>query len=242
MDPIHVLISTEFRLARLKADVAAANVILSLQKLARAVAEAKAGYNPNQPRDDRGRWTDGSNSPAPTTASPLPLPPKTPAEKPSTAKGRNRVIKEVAKWLVKAALRQTLGPIGTALTIAEVASWVYGYAPYIEAYLDDPKSIEELQQAVASPQKGYDAHHIVEQASAEEDGFPRSQIDAPKNLVRISTLKHWEITGWYMTKNEDYTNEYGEIVSPREYLRQKDWKERTRVGLYALVRFGVLKP
>jgi hypothetical protein len=62
-------------------------------------------------------------------------------------------------------------------------------------------------------------------------------IDAPENLVRVPTLKHWQITGWYMTEGEDY-----EGMSPREYLRDKDWNERREVGLYALRKFKVLKP
>jgi hypothetical protein len=35
-------------------------------------------------------------------------------------------------------------------------------------------------------------------------------------LVRIPTLKHWQITGWYMTPSEDYGG-----LSPRSYLRGK---------------------
>jgi hypothetical protein len=55
--------------------------------------------------------------------------------------------------------------------------------------------------------------------------------------VRISTLKHWQITGWFMTPNEDYGG-----LSPRAYLRGKSWEERRRGGLRALVDHGVLKP
>jgi hypothetical protein len=51
-------------------------------------------------------------------------------------------------------------------------------------------------------------------------------------------LKHWEITGWDMRGHNDA---YGGL-SPREYLRGEDWDERRRVGLDALIRFGVLKP
>ena len=107
----------------------------------------------------------------------------------------------------------------------------------IEAYWDEPRTLEELQRAVSTPKRGYDIHHIVEQTSAEQDGFPRSVIDGADNLVRISRLKHREITGWYMTKNEDYNG-----LSPRNYLRGKSWAERTRVGLDVLIRNGVLKP
>jgi hypothetical protein len=43
----------------------------------------------------------------------------------------------------------------------------------IEPYRDEPKTLEELQRAVSTPKRGYDVHHIVEQTSAEQDGFPR---------------------------------------------------------------------
>ena len=94
-----------------------------------------------------------------------------------------------------------------------------------------------MQQAVASPKAGYEIHHIVEQTPAEQEGYRRSLIDGPDNLVRIPTLKHREITAWYQTKNDQFDG-----LSPREYLRGKTWDERTRVGLGALIDRGVLKP
>jgi hypothetical protein len=77
----------------------------------------------------------------------------------------------------------------------------------------------------------------VEQTPAEQDGFPRSIIDSRDNLVRIPTLKHWQINSWYQTLNDDYGG-----LSPRDYLRGKTWEERTSVGHDALVRHGILKP
>jgi len=62
-------------------------------------------------------------------------------------------------------------------------------------------------------------------------------IDGPNNLVGIPRLKHWEITGWFATRN----NAYGGMP-PREYLRGKTWTERVEVGRDALIRHGVLKP
>ena len=77
-------------------------------------------------------------------------------------------------------------------------------ANMIEAYLDEPRTLEELRQAVSNPKQGYDIHHIVEKTSAEDDGFPKSMIHGPDNLVRVPRFKHWEITSWYMTKNDAY--------------------------------------
>jgi hypothetical protein len=84
---------------------------------------------------------------------------------------------------------------------------------------------------------GYDDHHIVEKTWAEYFGFTKSQIDDPSNLASIPSLTHYQITGWYMTPNPDYGG-----LSPREYLRDKDWETRRQVGLDALKRFNVLQP
>jgi hypothetical protein len=62
-------------------------------------------------------------------------------------------------------------------------------------------------------------------------------IDAPDNLVRIPTLKHWLITGRYQTPNPEF-----DWLSPREYLRGNGWEVRVRVGKRALIDFGVLQP
>jgi hypothetical protein len=110
----------------------------------------KAGFDPNQPRDDRGRWTDGGGSARP----------EIPEKKPATARLRNRVVKEVAKWLAKAAAKELTGPIGTFLNVAEAASWLYEAYPYVRAYLDAPKSLDELQQAVQTPEIGYNVHQL----------------------------------------------------------------------------------
>jgi hypothetical protein len=109
--------------------------------------------------------------------------------------------------------------------------------PYIRAYLSPPKTLNELQQDALSPQIGYDIHHIVEQTPARKEGFSDDVIDGPDNLVRISTLKHWQINGWYGRRSDEFGG-----LSPRDYLRGKSWEERRRVGIDALTRYGVLKP
>jgi hypothetical protein len=62
-------------------------------------------------------------------------------------------------------------------------------------------------------------------------------IHGPDNLVRIPRFKHWEINSWYMTKNRAY-----EGLSPRDYVRGKDWVTRRSAGLDALIQHGILKP
>jgi hypothetical protein len=56
-------------------------------------------------------------------------------------------------------------------------------------------------------------------------------------VVRIPTLKHYEISGWYGTRNEEYGG-----LTPRDYVRDKNAAERRRVGIKALIDVGVLKP
>jgi hypothetical protein len=148
-----------------------------------------------------------------------------PKERPPTARDRNDIARDIATWFAKHHRH-----------VIEGVAWLSELEPSIEAYLDPPKSWEDLRQAVSYPRPGSDIHHIVEKTSAEEDGFPKWMIHGPENLVRIPRFKHWEITSWYMTKNKNYNG-----LSPREYLRGKDWDERTKIGFEALVRHGVLK-
>lgn len=115
--------------------------------------------------------------------------------------------------------------------------WLKDRQNLIRAARDEPKTFEELQAGVGPSRPGYDTHHVVEQTWAEYFGFSRSQIDDPSNLVSIPRLKHYQITGWYGRSNQDFG-----WMSPREYLSNKSWDERMRVGRDALTLFGVLKP
>lgn len=235
-----------------------------LQALRRAV---KANFDPNQPRvpagnPDGGQWTDvdgssgggggqrtslGRENRYPRSSVVLASfrpgaqddqPPKVPKEKPGSSRGRTRVYKELAKWIARGVLREVVGRRMTSLfTILDEAGWLEPAIDSIRTFADPPKSLKELQQDAYTPAPGYDVHHIVEQTSAERDGFPRSMIDAPENLVRVPRLKHWMITSWYMIPNEDYG-----WMPPRQYLRGKDWEERIRVGYEALIEAGVLRP
>lgn len=164
---------------------------------------------------------------------PKPPPPKpnVPAVRPATAQGVNTLVKQLSNWL--------LDPTSAGILdlVVDANSWIYDFRHYIVAYLDPPKTLAELQAAVAMRMPGYDVHHIVEKASARAAGFPASWIDGPDNLVLIPTLKHWQVTGWFMTPKKNYDG-----LSPRAYLKGKDWDERVRIGLEALVKAGVLEP
>lgn len=169
---------------------------------------------------------------------PLGDPPRVPEVEPESRHALNEFAKQAAWWAAKALARELANPlVGSLLDGIDLAYWGYKAAPYVRAYLDPPKPLDELQRAATNPATGYDIHHIVEKQAAKDAKYPNQMIEGPDNLVRIPTLKHWQISGWYMTRNDKYG-----WLSPREYLSGKDWTERTRVGLEALAKFEVLKP
>jgi hypothetical protein len=199
--------------------------------------EHKKTYDPDQPRvpkgnDGGGRWTrDGSFIGSRIQlAGPLPTddPPNIPQERPPTSPQRYAYAKAAAKWLV----RIGGGPLSK---IVEEAHWLYEYEHDIIANLDPPGTLKELQEA--ERKKGYHDHHIVVKNSAAQGGFSWEVINAPDNLVRIPAMKHREITGWYQRESDEFSGE-----SPRNYLRGRSWEVRRRVGLDALIRFGLLQP
>ena len=132
----------------------------------------KAGFDPNQPRDDRGRWNDTFGSFRIVAAGV----PRIPQKRPPDSRDRTATYKKVAEWVAENGPRILDGIAKT--------SWVYPALPIIRSYLDAPKTLGELQDDL-SPKAGYDRHHIVEQTSAEEAGYPRKRIDDQDNLVRI---------------------------------------------------------
>jgi hypothetical protein len=225
----------------------------------------KANFNPNQPRvprgnTDGGQWTNaggssrpaGQDRPSPVWLSPPgadirpraivhnpdpPLtgePPHIPTEPPNSGTVRNTIIRTTVRLLVGAA--RSGSPVRAGLWAAiEAATWA---KPYIRSYFDGPKSLEDLQRAVSDRKTGYDVHHVVERASASKAGFPSSLIEASENLVRIPTLKHWEVNAWFEKARDSYGG-----LTPREYLRNPkiSWEERMQIGKSALIDTGVLK-
>lgn len=183
---------------------------------------------------------------------PLEDPPEIPElEPPFGSSAFWNFVKAAARWLVKAGWRPLFltglrielevaigGRIGLFLLALEAAYWSYKAYPYIRSYFDSPKTLEELRQ---NTKPGYDDHHVVEQWST-EDRMPRDKVSSPDNVVRIPTLKHWEINGWLGTPNEEFKDALGNKLTPRQYMRGKSWEERYQFGLKVLRDFGVLKP
>ncbi len=240
---------TETAIRRARCQLAAASFELALMRLDQLCR--KANFNPDQPRvpagqPGAGQWVEGGGTARTPLAGsppgighnqgpPLDDPPTIPEQRPVAASERNAFFKAAAQWLARAF--RIGGPVGYFFSAMEVMSWLDTDRAFIDAYLDPPKTLEELQQAVATWKLGYDVHHIVEQTLARDAEFPEELIDAYVNKVRIPTLKHWEINGWYGKPNDDFGG-----LSPREYLRDKDWDERVRIGLMALRKYEVLRP
>jgi hypothetical protein len=186
----------------------------------------------DQLRDELGRWAYEGGTRLIRAVAPWPSngPPDVPENRPPTSTERTRLAKIAAVFV--------RGSVGRLVALAAGAYWLYSERANILSYNDPPKTFKELQDAVSSKsQDGYEDHHVVEQNSAEQDGFPRSQIDDRENVVRIPTYRHRDINGWYSTKNDAFGGQ-----SPRDYLRGRTWEERREMGLSALRRFEVLKP
>jgi hypothetical protein len=240
---------------RVKSALAAADVKAAGARVLALLG--KANFDPNQPRVPSGNpegdqwtrveaWRSGRSRTQLASIVGIPRwllrdlisrnpPPEIPDDEPPRVSLRWPVIKEVAGWMLMLGLRET--PAGPVLALIEAAKWAYDYSPYVSAFLDEPKSLQELQRAVIERKRGYDIQHIVEKTPALADGFTRAQTEAPENLALVPTLKHWRLTAWFATKNDDFGG-----VSPREYLRGKSWDERKRLGLSALIKEGILKP
>lgn len=163
--------------------------------------------------------------------------PKLPERRPALPQERFRSVRRVAYWAAGIALRANADPRRIVLhVLGEGAHWlIEEYWPYVREYFEPPKALDTLQADVKLRRRGTDIHHIVEQTHAERDGYGRALIDHPANLVRISTLRHWEVTAWYTVVREEFGWQ-----TARVYLRGKSWDVRYQIGLRALRETGVL--
>jgi len=94
------------KLLRLKWLAAATRFEIALRRHDRALKLAyKYGYNPAEPRDERGRWTDANGNPVATAriclAGEIPtgVPPEIPEERPPTTRLRNTLVRGLARAL-----------------------------------------------------------------------------------------------------------------------------------------------
>lgn len=176
---------------------------------------------------DRPKPGIGHNQP------PVETTPEIPELEPSSKGTKLRLARQVAYWITAAApsLRRSLPGLVLLAAIEGITWFATKYYPYVEAYLDPPKSLKELQDAVSTPRIGTEEHHIVEKTQARREGYPESMIESPENKVRISTFKHWLITAFYQNKAGG--------ISPRKDLIGKTWEEKRAYGLEVLKAIGV---
>jgi hypothetical protein len=185
---------------RLLGAIRTATMLLRIARLHDLVR--KAGFRPDQPRvpsgqPDGGQWTDGDVGPQTVLTSYDPdSPPQLPETPPPSTRQRNIWAVRVARYLLS---------ISSGAQMMRMRLWIWDHArARIVAYIDEPKSLDQLQRDASHPKPGYDIHHIVEQTPARRDGFPDSQIESWRNRVRIPTYKHWEINSWYETSDERF--------------------------------------
>jgi hypothetical protein len=258
MAPVGIVSATA-----LLARIAAARFLLSAARLELLL---KANFNPNQPRvppgnSDGGQWSGSGGGGTPASHTPGPRGssfrspsigghritdrgthvqlgddgPLIPKQQPQSIRQANRIGVGVAQWLLRTAVRAS--PIGRVADLISVAGWLYEHREDIQAYLQGPKTLDELRTEAQSPRSRYERHHVVEQTSARQDGYSEAMIHAPENLMLIPRYRHWEVTGWYQIPNKDFGR-----MTPRDYLRDTDWWFRESVGHDALRRFDMLRP
>jgi hypothetical protein len=176
---------------------------------------------------------DPPENPKPPSDDP---PPKIPQQRPSTTEGRMEFIRDAAEWVARNIVRRA--PVVDAFFgAADQVKEINALTDAIKSANDPAKTLEELQEPIGTKsQSGYQDHHIVGQHAQNREQFGDSRIDSRENQVRIPVLKHIDISAWYSTRNK----EFGDL-SPRDYLRDKDWDEQTRVGLDILRDHKVLK-
>lgn len=180
----------------------------------------------------------GNPIPMDVPPDPLPEPPPEIPDEPLPNKVRYLFIKAAVTWITRALFAVVAPELATYLAMLQTVGWVARMVwPFVFSSFDPPETMEQLQADALIRQPGYEIHHPVEQAQARQEGYPKELWDGFENRVRVPTLKHWLITGWYMSPNDAFGG-----LSPREYLKGKPWAEKTRVGRIALEKFWVLKP
>jgi hypothetical protein len=162
--------------------------------------------------------------------------PKIPQERPDTREGRMGFVRDAAQWVARNVGRYAPAVDAYFGTLDQVEK-IKALTDAIKSANDPAKTLEELQEPVGSESEGgYHEHHIVGQHAENRARFGNSLIDSRENLVRIPVLKHIDISAWYSKGNDDFGG-----LSPRDYLRDKDWDEQMRVGLDRLRYHKVLK-
>lgn len=162
--------------------------------------------------------------------------PKIPQERPDTREGRMGFVRDAAQWVARNVGRYAPA-VDAYFGALDQVEKITALTDAIKSANDPAKTLEELQEPIGSDsQGGYHDHHIVGQHAENREQFGDSMIDSRENQVRIPVLKHIDISAWYSTGNKEFGG-----LSPRDYLRGKDWDEQMRIGLDILREHKVLK-
>jgi hypothetical protein len=236
--------------------------------IAKAFPALARKYNPDQPRvptgnPDGGQWTDGNAgggnlglfqiTPCDNTIDgvqlagdsqpgmghnqgpPLDEPPEIPPAPRKPGERSIDFIRRVVKYL------RVVGPMSPAADATfealRQAEGLRGETAAIKSANDPPRTLEELQARARLPSEpGYEDHHIVGQFAQNRLQFGDDMIYSPENEVRIPVVKHLDINRYYSTPNVRFDG-----LSPRDYLRGKNWDDQMREGLTILRDNGVLR-
>lgn len=195
------------------------------------------GHN-RPPPDEPAPGVEDTEPPPPRPApnvpddEPLEIPKERPDEKQAESVWGRRVSDAMRRALEKGDLKTAAD---LARQLAE-APWLEGQIENILADQDPPSELDELvDRARPGPLPGYNRHHIVEQGRQNDD-LSQEQLQSPENIVLVPTYKHWQITNYYQTRQDQLGG-----LSPREFLRGKTFQERYEYGLKVLRMFGVLR-
>jgi hypothetical protein len=111
----------------------------------------------------------------------------------------------------------------------------------LKAALQDPKSLEELQQAPAENRLGYEQHHIVNQnpdnlQKGTVTKFGSELINDPSNIIWVPRLLHECVNAAYSSSSDGPGMPLlREIISKMDFLQQRE------EGLKILRNCGILK-
>jgi hypothetical protein len=176
---------------------------------------------------------DPPDNPKPPSDDP---PPKIPQQRPSTTEGRMDFVRDAVEWVGRNIVRRAPAVDAFFGSLDQIRE-LNALTGAIKSGNDPAKTLEELQEPIGTKsQSGYEDHHIVGQHAQNREQFGDSRIDSRENQVRNPVLKHIDISAWYSRANDDFGG-----LSPRDYLRDKDWDEQMRVGLDRLRYHKVLK-
>ena len=161
--------------------------------------------------------------------------PKVPQKEPETREGRMGFVRDAAQWVARNAVRRAPA-VDAFLGSLDQVGKIKALTDAIKSANDPAKTLDELQEPVGSKsQGGYHDHHIVGQHAGNRRGSVTTGLTAGKIGCDSPSEAHRH-QRMVFEGNDNFGG-----LSPRDYLRDKDWDEQMRVGLDRLRKQEVLK-